>query len=46
MCTFYSQTDWADYLPEAESAGQIVPSETTGFSLFQALYSFNPRSHR
>lgn len=40
----YAQTDWPDYLPDAEFAARISINETTGMSPFFALYGFHPHT--
>lgn len=37
------QTDWVDYLPDAEFVSRNWPSHTTGISPFFAIHGFHPR---
>jgi hypothetical protein len=39
----YQQDDWNLFLPLAEFAGNLLPSESTGASPFFANYGFDPR---
>lgn len=39
----YRQTDWVDFVPDAEFVSRNWPSHTTGISPFFALHGFEPR---